>query len=410
MSPVRIRPSVTPGRVPLLSGEKTMRRSPLSPGKIAVPSFTLIVCACMLFSMLCLPACTRKEKSKPKPAAPVKVATVVRKPVPVQIRVIGNVEAYATVSVKSQINGMLAKVLFSEGQDVRKGQPLFEIESAPFTAALRQARAVLARDAAQERYAREQARRYGELLRDGIVTQDQFEQLRANADALGESLRADRAAVDSAAVQLGYCSIRSPINGRTGNLQVKQGNLVKANDVPVLVTINQINPIFVTFSVPEKELSHLAKYRSSGSLKVGAEIPNAPGPVEQGELSFIDNSVDTATGTIKIKGIFANTSRRLWPGQFVNVILTLTTLPDAVVVPTHAVQTGQSGQYVFVVTHDRKVELRPVVPGQASNGETVIEKGLDPGEAVVVDGQMSLVPGARVDIKTDGPARKARRP
>lgn len=387
-----------------------MRCSPVGPGKFAVLCCTVVGCACVLFSMLCMPACSRKERNKPKPAEPVKVATVSRKPVPVQIRVIGNVEAFATVSVKAQVSGMLAKVLFTEGQDVRKGQPLFEIERAPFAAALRQAKAVLARDAAQERYAREQVRRYGELLRDGIVTQDQFEQLKSNAEALGESVRADRAAVDSAAVQLGYCSIRSPINGRTGNLQVKQGNLVKANDVPVLVTINQINPIFVAFSVPEKELAQLTKYRSSGSLKVVAEIPNSPGPGEQGELSFIDNIVDTATGTIKIKGTFANTSRRLWPGQFVNVIITLTTIPDAVVVPTQSVQTGQAGQYVFVVKRDRGVELRTVVPGQSYDGVTVIEKGLNPGETVVIDGQMNLVPGAKVEIKTDGPVRKARRP
>ncbi len=387
-----------------------MRCSPVGPGKFAVLCCTVVGCACVLFSMLCMPACSRKERNKPKPAEPVKVATVSRKPVPVQIRVIGNVEAFATVSVKAQVSGMLAKVLFTEGQDVRKGQPLFEIERAPFAAALRQAKAVLARDAAQERYAREQVRRYGELLRDGIVTQDQFEQLKSNAEALGESVRADRAAVDSAAVQLGYCSIRSPINGRTGNLQVKQGNLVKANDVPVLVTINQIDPIFVAFSVPEKELAQLTKYRSSGSLKVVAEIPNSPGPGEQGELSFIDNIVDTATGTIKIKGTFANTSRRLWPGQFVNVIITLTTIPDAVVVPTQSVQTGQAGQYVFVVKRDWGVELRTVVPGQSYDGVTVIEKGLNPGETVVIDGQMNLVPGAKVEIKTDGPVRKARRP
>lgn len=387
-----------------------MRCSPPGPGRFAVLSLIVVGFACVLFGMLCMPGCTREEKNQPKPAVPVKVATVSRKPVPVQIRAIGNVEAHATVSVKAQVSGMLEKVLFTEGQDVRRGQLLFEIERAPFVAALRQAKAVLARDAAQERYAREQVRRYGELLRDGIVTQDQFEQLRANAVALGESLRADRAAVDSAAVQLGYCTIRSPINGRTGNLQVKQGNLVKANDVPVLVTINQINPIFVTFSVPEKELSQLVKYRSSGSLKVGAEIPNAPGPIEQGELSFIDNSVDTATGTIKIKGIFANTSRWLWPGQFVNVIITLTTIPDAVVVPTQSVQTGQAGQYVFVVKRDRRVELRPIAPGRSHDGVTVIEKGLNPGETVVIDGQMNLVPDARVEIKTDGPLRKAGQP
>jgi len=365
-------------------------------------------CICILFSLIVLPACSQQEKTKPNPAVPVKAATVSQKSVPVQIRVIGNVEAYATVSVKAQISGMLDKVLFVEGQDVRKGQLLFTVDSRTFQAALRQAKAVLARDAAQERYAREQARRYGELLKDGIVTQDQYDQLRANAEALGEAMRADRAAVDAAAVQLGYCSIRSPINGRTGNLQVKRGNLVKANDVPVLVTINQINPIFVTFSVPEKELARIMKYRSMGTLRVEAEIPNSQGPAEQGGFSFIDNSVDTATGTIKIKGTFDNKSRRLWPGQFVNVILTLTTLPNAVVVPTQAVQTGQTGQYVFVVKRDRSVESRPVVPGQAYDGETVIAKGLNPGETVVVDGQLNLVPGVKVEIKTDGPGRKVK--
>lgn len=369
---------------------------------------TKFSCVCILFSLILLPACSQQEKAKPKPAVPVRAATVSQKSVPVQIRVIGNVEAYATVSVKAQISGMLDKVLFVEGQDVRKGQLLFAIDSRTFQAALRQAKAVLARDAAQERYAREQARRYGELLKDGIVTQDQYDQLRANAEALGEAMRADRAAVDAAAVQLGYCSIRSPIDGRTGNLQVKRGNLVKANDVPVLVTINQINPIFVTFSVPEKELARIMKYRSTGTLRVEAEIPNSQGPAEQGGFSFIDNSVDTATGTIKIKGTFANKSRRLWPGQFVNVILTLTTLPNAVVVPTQAVQTGQAGQYVFVVKRDRSVESRPVVPGQAYAGETVIEKGLNPGETVVVDGQMNLVPGVKVEIRTDGPGRKVK--
>jgi multidrug efflux system membrane fusion protein len=367
---------------------------------------TRFSCLCILVFLIILPACSQQEKTKPKPAVPVKVATVSQKTVPVQIRVIGNVEAYATVSVKSQISGMLDKVLFVEGQDVRKGQLLFTIDSRTFQAALRQAKAVLARDAAQERYAREQARRYGELLKDGIVTQDQYDQLRANAEALGEAMRADRAAVDAAAVQLGYCAIRSPINGRTGNLQVKRGNLVKANDVPVLVTINQINPIFVTFSVPEKELAQIMKYRAMGTLRIEAEIPNAQGPAEQGVFSFIDNSVDTATGTIKIKGSFANKSGNLWPGQFVNVTLTLTMLPHAVVVPTQAVQTGQAGQYVFVVKRDRSVESRPVVPGQAYDGETVVEQGLNPGETVVVDGQMNLVPGAKVEIKTDGPGRK----
>jgi multidrug efflux system membrane fusion protein len=358
----------------------------------------------MLLIILLLPACSSEnEKPKSKPAVPVTVATAVRKTVPVQIRVIGNVEAYATVSIKSQVNGMIEKVNFREGQDVKKGQLLFSIDSRPFAAALRQARAALARDAAQERFAREQVRRYGELLNDGIVTRDQYDQLRANADALGETVRADRAVIDNAEIQLGYCSIRSPIDGRTGNLLVQQGNLVKANDVPVLVTINQVNPIYVTFSVPEKSLAEIKRYMAGGQLKVEAVIPNVADPAEQGVVSFIDNMVDTTTGTIKIKGTFANRERRLWPGQFVDVALTLTSLPDVVVVPAQAVQTGQSGQFIFVVKADRSVAVRPVVTGETYQGEVVVVKGIGPGETVVTDGQMQLVPGAKVQIKSAKP-------
>jgi multidrug efflux system membrane fusion protein len=264
----------------------------------------------------------------------------------------------------------------------------------------------MARDIAQEKYAREQARRYGDLLKDGIVTQDQYDQLRSNADALAESVRADRAAVDNAAVQLSYCSIRSPIDGRTGNLAVQPGNLVKANDVPVLVTINQVNPIYVTFSVPEKNLAEIKKYMAAGNLKVEARVPNDNGPAEEGELSFLDNAVDMTTGTIKIKGTFANSRRRLWPGQFVNVALTLTTIPDAVVVPTQAIQTGQEGQYLFVVKPDHTVESRQVSMGEALDGETVVLKGVNPGETVVTDGQLNLGPGSRVEIKTETPDRQ----
>jgi multidrug efflux system membrane fusion protein len=356
----------------------------------------------LLFLCLLLPACSGSvEKPKPKPPVPVKVGVSMRKTVPMQIRVIGSVEALSTVSIKSQVNGMLEKVHFQEGEDVHKGVMLFTIDSRPFEAALRQARAVLARDIAQERFARDQARRYGELLKDGIVTQDQYEQLRTNADALAESVQADRAAVDNAAVMLGYCFIRSPIDGRTGNLMVQRGNLVKANDVPILVTINQINPIYVTFSVPENELAGIKKHMAAGDLKVEALIPNDTGSPEQGVISFLDNMVDSTTGTIKIKGTFANRQKRLWPGQFVNVVLTLATIPDAVVVPAQAVQTGQEGLFVFVVKQDRTVELRPVVTGETYTNETVIEKGLKVGETVVTDGQLQLSPGTRVTFERE---------
>jgi multidrug efflux system membrane fusion protein len=365
---------------------------------IAFAGAVLLVLAGQVLLTACSP---RKETMKPKPSVPVTVASAQRKSVPLQIRAIGNVEAYASVSIKSQVNGLLEKVYFREGDDVRKGQLLFAIDSRPYEAALRQAKAAVARDAAQEKYARRQAKRYGELLSDGIVTQDQFDQLTANADALAESVQAGRAAVDNATVQLGYCSIRSPLDGRTGNLMVQQGNLVKANDTQVLVTLNQITPIHVTFSVPEKELAEIRKYMAAGTVKVEAVFPDAAASSEQGTLSFLDNAVDATTGTIKIKGTFANRERRLWPGQFITVILTLTTVPDAVVLPSQAVQTGQTGSYVFVVKTDRSVELRPVITGGIHAGEIIIEKGVRPGETVVTDGHLQLVPGARVSLKTE---------
>ncbi len=352
---------------------------------------------------LSLSACSsKKEPPKERPPVPVVTAGVVRKSVPVQIRAIGNVEAYNTVSVKAQVNGTISRVHFTEGEDVRKGALLFTIDSRPFEAALRQAEATLARDRAQAKFAREQAKRYGSLLTDGIVTQDQSDQLTANADALEAAIAADRAAADNARIQLGYCYIRSPIDGRTGNLAVRTGNLVKANDVPVLVTINQLNPIYVTFTVPEKELLTIKQYLAGGKLGVDAVIPNDPKVPESGTISFLDNAVDTTTGTIKLKGTFPNTGRRLWPGQFVNVVLTLTSHPDALVVPTQALQTGQTGQFVFVVKPDRIVESRPVVTGEVIDGETVINSGLKAGETVVTDGHLQLAPGTKVVIKTEG--------
>jgi len=351
----------------------------------------------------------KKEAAKEKPPVPIKAAVSVVRSVPEQIRVIGNVEAYATVSIKSQVNGRLEVVHFREGEDVRKGDPLFTIDSRSYVAVLRQAKAAMSRDLAQSRYAREQVRRYGELLKDGIVSRDQYEQLQANADALTETVRVDRAAVDNAAVMLGYCSIRSPIDGRTGSLMVQSGNLVRANDDPILVTINRINPIYVAFSVPEKELAVIRRHMSAGDLKVEAVIPNSSGPAERGNLSFLDNTVDAATGTIRIKGTFANREKRLWPGQFVDVVLTIATIPNAVVVPSQAVQTGQEGEFVFVVKPDRTVAYRQVSAGGTHNGERVITKGLEAGEKVVTDGHLNLVPGAKVAIRQDKPNRQVNR-
>ncbi len=358
--------------------------------------------ACLaLLMVLPLAACSGEKKGvvTPNPPVPVTVTTPVVKTVPVQIRAIGNVEAYNTVSVKAQVNGQISRVHFREGQDVRKGELLFTIDPRPFKAALKQAEATLAKDQAQAMFAREQARRYGELLKDGIVTQDQYDQLRANADAYTAAINADRAQVENARIQLGYCFIRSPIDGRTGNLAVQVGNLVKANDVPVLVTINQISPIYATFSIPEKDLVELRKHMAGGPLRVDAQVPNDPAGPEEGTFSFLDNSVDSTTGTIRLKGTFPNRHHRLWPGQFVNVTLILTSRPNVVVIPTRAIQTGQEGQFVFVVKADRTVELRPVTVSMTLNDESVIDKGVGSGETVVTDGQLRLSPGAKVEVK-----------
>ena len=341
------------------------------------------------------------EQPKPfmmAPAVPVMVGKVSQETVPVEVRVIGNGEAYSTVQVKSQVDGQVERVYFGEGQDVKVGDLLFTIDRRPFEATLRQSEANLARDAAQERNAEAQAERNEQLFKEGIISKDQYDQFRTNADALRAAVRADQAAVENAKIQLGYCSVHSPLDGRTGTLMIHPGNVVKANDA-ALVVVNQISPLYVDFSVPEQYLADIKRFIAGGRLKVRATVPNDPLHPVDGFVSFVNNTVDTTTGTILLKGTFANPEKRLWPGQFVNVVLTLTSRPNAVVAPSQAVQTGQQGQYTFVVKGDHTVELRPVAPGLTVGGETVIEKGLHPGETVVTDGQLMLYPGARVEVK-----------
>jgi multidrug efflux system membrane fusion protein len=338
-------------------------------------------------------------------AAPVPVATalVAEKAIPLQLGVIGTAEAYATVAVRSQITGALTSVNFKEGDDVRKGQVLFTLDRRPLEAALQQARANLQRDTAQAANAKAQAQRYQDLAARGIATKEQVETTNTAAAALEATLGADRAAVENATVQLQYATITAPISGRTGALMVNEGNLVRANDTAPLVVINQVTPIYVSFGIPEARLPELKQYMAQGSVKVEALAPNDAGPPSVGRITFVDNTVDATTGTIRIKGTFPNDSRHLWPGQFVNVSVTLMTDPRAVVVPTAALQTGQQGQYVFVVKTDQTVELRTVEVARAMDTESVIKKGLRPGEAVVTDGQLRLTPGSRVSIKS-GPS------
>jgi len=354
----------------------------------------------VVFSWLWFTGCSGNAAAPPPPP-PVSVtsATVVQKTMPLQVRAIGSVEAYSNVSVKTQITGELTGVFFKEGDDVKKGQLLFTLDRRPYEATLKQAEAALARDQAQLANAQSQQNRYDSLYKAGVVSKEQFDQMQMNFEAMNAAVIADKAAIENAKVQLIYCSIYSPINARAGTLMIHQGNMIKANDTPFLVSLNQIEPIYVTFTVPEQELPAIKRYIAGGKLAVQAMIPNDNRGPASGKLSFIDNAVDTTTGTIKLKGEFVNADRRLWPGQFVDVVLTLTEQPNAIVIPSQALQTGQQGQFVFVVKPDMTVEARPVTVNRTSDGQTVIDKGLSQGEQIVTDGQLRLVPGSKVELK-----------
>jgi multidrug efflux system membrane fusion protein len=293
----------------------------------------------------------------------------------------------------------LMRVHFKEGDFVKKGQLLFTIDRAPFEAALRQAEGTLAKDEAQSLNSKLDAERYQGLGKQGVVSKQQVDAAGAAANAMAATVAADKAAVETAKINLEYTSIYSPINGRTGSVGVKEGNLVKANDVPILVTINQIEPIYVSFSIPEQQLAELKQYSNSKSLKVEA-APQGSAQHFQGRLTCIDNSVDLTTGTIKLKATFDNAAHMLWPGQFADVNLTLKSQPNAIVVPTAALQTSQSGTYVYVVDQDLTAKQQPVKVGWNVGEETVIASGLQPGQRVVTDGQLRLTPGAKVDIKS----------
>ena len=336
-------------------------------------------------------------------AVPVTVASVVQKSMPIEIRVIGAVEAYSVVSMHAQITGQLTDVNFKEGEDVQKGQVLFRLDRRPLEAAVMQAQANLQRDIAQAANAKVVAQRYNDLAGRGIATTEQLETSRTSAAALEATVEADRAALENAKVQLQYATIASPIAGRTGALMVHEGNLVRAADQAPLVVINQVAPIYVSFSIPESRLPELKRFLALGTLQVEAKPPNDENPSSHGHITFVDNSVDQATGTIRIKATFTNEDRRLWPGQFVNVIVALTKDPTAVVVPTAAVQVGQQGQYAYVVKADKSVEYRPVVVERTAGLETVVKSGLKPAETVVTDGQLRIVAGSRVSIKGGEP-------
>jgi multidrug efflux system membrane fusion protein len=330
---------------------------------------------------------------------PVVVAEALQKTVPVQVRTIGSVEPYATVSIKARVGGELQKVNFKEGQDVTKGDLLFVIDPRTWEAALKESQAKLARDKALANKARTDARRYAELVQKEFVSREQYEQAGATAESLQATVQADEKAVESARLQVSYCYIHAPLTGRTGNLLADQGNLIKADADKAMVVINQVQPIYVSFSVPEQYLPEIKKYMDAGQVKVEAIIAADEKNPAAGLLTFINNTVDVATGTILLKATFDNRDKRLWPGQFVNTVMTLTTEPDVVVVPSQAIQTGQQGQFIFVIKPDLTAETRPVVVGRSLDGEVVIKQGVQAGEIVVTDGQLRLVPGAKVEVR-----------
>jgi multidrug efflux system membrane fusion protein len=342
--------------------------------------------------------CADKTPKVHEERVPVTVGVAERRDVPVQVRAIGSVQPISTVAVRALVAGQLQRVWFHEGDDVHKGQMLLTIDPSPYQAALSQAQANLARDEAQARNADSEATRYAGLVKKDYVTREEYEKFVSGAEASRAVVAADRAAVQNAQLQLGYCEIRSPLDGRTGSLQVQAGNLVKANDTTPLVTINQITPIYVTFSVPESQLGDV-RARGLGNVPVSATPQQGGAPVQGGKLTFVDNMVDSQTGTITLKATFANEGRAIWPGQFVNVAVTLSNRANATVVPLQAVQNGQKGQYVYVVTNDGGVQMRPVTVVQQLETQAVIGSGVNPGDTVVLDGQIRLTPKSKVDVK-----------
>ncbi len=364
-------------------------------------------------------ACGRKTEAAAQEVVPVVAAKVEKRDVPVELTAIGNVEALQTVAVKARVSGEIIRVGFTEGQDVKPGDLLFTIDPRPYEAALAEATARLERDRALAKNAGESAARYAELVEKDYVTRDQYEQMRAAAEAARATARADEAAVENARLELSYTRVVSPIAGRTGSVQVHLGNMLRDNDDRTLVTINQIQPIAVAFTVPETTFDAIRRAQAEAKLSVaalpssaqapasgsvspaagGAPSPEPAAKAEIGELSFVDNTVDRATGTVRLKATFSNSTRALWPGRFVEVVLTLARDPNALVVPAEALQTGQQGAYVFVVKADSTVESRPVTVGRRQGGNVVIDKGLSADEQVVTDGQLRLAPGVKVEVK-----------
>ncbi|MCC7058927.1 MAG: efflux RND transporter periplasmic adaptor subunit [Burkholderiaceae bacterium] len=372
------------------------------PRKRILLSFAIVLAALAAIGAYGLRSVESGRTAAP-PAAPVPVsaALVVSKTVPFRLRAVGNIEPWTSVAVKALVDGQIVAVHFREGEAVRRNALLFEIDPRPSRARLAQAQANLLRDQALLDRARQQQARSQDLLARKFISPDAYEQVRTTTEAAAATVAADRAAIDSARLDLEHCSIRSPIDGFAGRILIQAGNLVKANDTNALVVLNQVVPIYASFSVPEQYLGQIRQHQARGDLLVQAQRAGVPPPVS-GKLVFIDNAADTTTGTIRLQAKFANADKAFWPGQFVDVSLTLYEQADAVVVPSIAVQNGPGGQYVFVIGPDAAVALREVRIERVEGDDAVVASGLAPGERVVTTGQIRLAPGTRV--KPDAPA------
>lgn len=360
----------------------------------------------LLISMF-LPACSSipgaaSQAAQSKPAAPpanILAADVIAKPLPVQIRSFGNVEPYASVALKSQVAGMLTELHFKEGQPVESNALLANIDPRTYQAAAQAAQANHDRDTVYARRAEAEYRRVEALFKKGAATKDEEDAAKAAWEALLAAVQADKANLENAKIQLGYCEIRSPITGQLGTLLMDRGNLVKINDLPIVI-INQMKPIYVSFTVPQQYLPTIRKYMAQRPLPVQTTLPMEAQNPEQGSLTFVDNNIDLATGTIRLRATFPNANMRLWPGQFVNVVLDLTTEADVVVVPSQAIQSGQKGTYVYTIDSNLTAHEQLVKIGRTQDGLTVIEQGLKPGQKVVTDGHLRLTEGTPVVIRT----------
>jgi membrane fusion protein, multidrug efflux system len=364
-------------------------------GKRTLQKLSFIV-PTVLPAVLLLAGCADRGDTPPKTSAvPVVVAQVSRQSIPVELTAIGTGQAFKTVSVESQIAGIVKAIQYRPGQFVQRGDLLITLDDRPFLAALSQSQANLSRDKAQAQLQQAQVSRYKQLYDQGIVAREQYDQYLATASSADATVAADEAAIQTAKIQLSYCSIYAPISGVTGAQLVYPGAAVKANDLPVLVVINDVSPIYVNFSVPQQYLGSIKGFMAHARLPVQA-TPRGDAKPETGDLTFVNNAVDPTTGTIQLMGTFANGDHRLWPGQFADVTLRLAEQQNALVVPSQTVQTGQDGDYVFTVQSDKTVKAQNVKIGRTVNGLTEILAGLSDGETVVTDGQIRLASGTKV--------------